>query len=274
MAEHEGLSLGFDPAIPNEARMYDYFMGGKDNFAADREAARLALEVAPELPIICREGRRLLARMVRHLAAAGIRQFIDIGCGLPTQGNVHEVAQAAAPGSRVAYVDNDPVVALHAQALLENDEHTVVVQADMRQPERVLGHQRLGNLIDLDEPVAILIFFTLIMIPTDEEAARIVRGFRDAAAPGSYLAIAHSVSDVKPETTAKLAALYQDGGVVPGVPRRDQIRAKADVERLFDGMSLLDPGVVYLPAWRPDEGERVIDPESVWSVGGVARKER
>ncbi|WP_424531114.1 SAM-dependent methyltransferase [Sphaerisporangium viridialbum] len=263
--------LGFDPSIPNEARMYDYFVGGKDNFAADREAARRALELAPELPIMCREGRRFLDRAVRYLAGAGIRQFVDIGCGLPTQGSVHEVAQAAAPGSRVAYVDNDPVVVVHSQALLEDDERTAVVEADMRDPDQVLGHPRLKSLIDLDEPVAILLLFTLVVVPEDELVARIVGRFRDAVVPGSHIVIAHSVSDPRPETTAKLAALYQDDGVVSG-PRREQLRTKAEVERLFEGLSLVEPGVVYIPAWRPDPGDQPGDPEAVWSVGGIGRK--
>jgi O-methyltransferase involved in polyketide biosynthesis len=263
--------LGFDPKIANEARMYDYFVGGKDNFAADREAARQALEVAPELPLMCREGRRFLDRSVRYLAGVGIRQFIDIGCGLPTRGNVHEIVQAVAPGSRVAYIDNDPVVVVHAQALLEDDGHTAVIEADMRDPE-MLSHPRLNALIDLEEPVAILLFSTLVVVTDDELTRQIVRRFRDAVVPGSYLAISHSVCDLRPEVTAKLCTLYQEGGTVTG-PRRDQVRTKAEVEELFDGLSLVEPGVVYIPAWRPDPGGHAGDPEAVWSVGGVGRKD-
>ncbi|WP_248963458.1 SAM-dependent methyltransferase [Sphaerisporangium perillae] len=264
--------LGFDPKIPNEARIYDYFMGGKDNFAADRKAARQALDLAPELPMMCQEGRRFLERAVRYLADAGIRQFIDVGCGLPTQGNVHEIARAVAPGSRVVYVDNDPVVVVHAQALLEDDERTAVIEADMRDPDQILAHPRLNKLIDLREPVAVLLFFTLIVIPEDELAARIVGRFRDAIVPGSHVAISHSVSDLRPEATAKLAALYQDGGIVSGHTRRDQLRTKAEIEPFFDGLSLVEPGLVYIPEWRPD-GERLGGPDAVWSVGGVGRKD-
>ncbi|MEU8269971.1 SAM-dependent methyltransferase [Sphaerisporangium sp. NPDC049002] len=263
--------LGFDPSIPNEARMYDYFVGGKDNFAADRKAARRALEFAPELPILCREGRRFLDRAVRYLAGAGIRQFLDIGCGLPTQGGVHEIARAAAPDSRVAYVDNDPVVVVHSEALLEGDERATVIEADMRDPDQVLSHPRLKSLINLDEPVAILLLSTLVVIPDDALVTHIVRRLRDAVVPGSYVTIAHSVSDVRPEATAKLAALYQDHGVVSG-PRRDQLRTKAEIEELFEGLSLVEPGVVYVTAWRPDPGEQPGDPEAVWSVGGIGLK--
>lgn len=265
--------LGFDPTIPNEARMIDYFVGGKDNFAADREAARHALDIAPELPLMCREGRRFLERAIRLLADAGIRQFVDIGCGLPTQGNVHEVAQAAVPDARTAYVDNDPVVIVHARAILEGDERTTVVEADMREPDQVLSHPRLKSLINLDEPVAILLLFALDVIPDDELMTRIVRELRDAITPGSYVVISHSVSDQRPETTAKLAAMYQDDRVVTGDKRRDQVRTKAEVEPLFDGLSLVDPGLVYITHWRPLPGETPASPEAVWSVGGVGRKD-
>ncbi len=141
----------------------------------------------------------------------------------------------------------------------------------MRDPDQVLGHPRLKSLIDLDEPVAILLLFTLVVVPEDELVARIVGRFRDAVVPGSHIVIAHSVSDPRPETTAKLAALYQDDGVVSG-PRREQLRTKAEVERLFEGLSLVEPGVVYIPAWRPDPGDQPGDPEAVWSVGGIGRK--
>ncbi|GGK66258.1 hypothetical protein Sme01_11000 [Sphaerisporangium melleum] len=265
--------LGFDPTIPNAARVYDYFMGGKDNFAADREAARKALELAPELPMMCREGRRFLDRVVRHLAAQGIRQFVDVGCGLPTQGNTHEIAQAAAPGSRVVYVDNDPVVVAHARALLETTENTAVINADMRTPEQILGHPRLKELIDLDRPVAVLLLFMLDRIPEDDLAAGIVRCFRDAVVPGSHLAIGHSVSDLRPEATAGLADLFQTNGMISGHRHRAQQRTKADVERLFEGLSIVEPGVVYVPFWRPDHPGETTGATRIWTVGGIGRKD-
>ncbi|MEV6980399.1 SAM-dependent methyltransferase [Sphaerisporangium sp. NPDC051017] len=273
MTAHAGYKpLGFDPKIPSEARVYDYYMGGKDNFAADRHVARLALKIAPELPLMCREGRRFLERVVRHLAAAGIRQFIDVGCGLPTQGNVHEIAREAAPGSRVVYVDNDPMVVRHAQALLADDDScTAVIEADMRDPRALLNHPRLTEVIDLEQPVAILVLFTLVGISDDDAAHAIVRGFREAVAPGSYLAIAHSVSDLCPETTARLTALFQDDGMVSDGPRRDQLRTKAEVEQFFDGLSLIEPGVVYIVDWRPGTTKAEGDGGGVWSVGGLGR---
>ncbi|MEO3813272.1 SAM-dependent methyltransferase [Sphaerisporangium sp. B11E5] len=263
--------LGFDPTVANYARMFDYYMGGKDNFAADREAARRMLELAPELPLICREGRRHVAKVVRYLVGAGIRQFIDLGCGLPTVGNVHEVAQAAAPGSRVVYVDNDPVVVLHSQALLEQNDDTVVIEADLRDTKHVLGHPRVKELVDLTRPVGVLLHYTLLMVPDEEEAARAVADYRDAVAPGSHIAISHSVRDPRPDVTAKLASIYRDSG---GGPQHGRLRSKADVERLFAGLRLVEPGVVYIPRWRPEPGETLPGPETVWSVGGVGVVER
>jgi hypothetical protein len=259
----------FDPSTPNVARMYDYYLGGKDNFAADREAAEMALKVAPELRVGAREIRAFLRRSVRFLVGSGIRQFVDIGCGLPTQGNVHEIAQSAAPEARVVYVDNDPVVTAHSRALLEGNPLTAVVQADMRETDELLADKALNELVDLGAPVGVLLVSVLHVIPEDDVAARIVDRVREAIAPGSYIVIAHAVSDLRPETTEKLAALYQDKTQVSG-PRRANLRTKSEVEAYFDGLELVDPGVVYVPEWRPD-GPRD-DDTPVWSVGGVGRK--
>lgn len=263
---------GFDPTVPNEGRMYDFYLGGKDNFAADREAARQALEVASDLRILVREGRKFLTRAVRFLAESGIRQFIDIGTGLPTQGNVHEVAQAVAPDARIVYVDNDPVVRVHAEALLEDNELATFLYADMRDPDQILGHPDLLRLIDLDEPVAVLFFSVLYTVPANEEAGEIGARFRSAIAPGSHLAISHPVSDLCPEVTARLAELYQEEAkVIESRPRRN-VRTKAEVEALFQGLELVEPGVVYLPQWRPDLTGVTEPPESIWAVGGIGRK--
>src|SRR4051794_10125408 len=177
----------FNPAVPNVARMYDYYLGGKNNFAADRKAAEQALSFAPELRVGAQEVRKFLRRAVRFLTDAGIRQFVDIGCGLPTQGNVHEIAQAAAPDSRVAYIDNDPIVISHAQALLGGNPGTVVVQADIRAPARLIAHPTLRGMIDLDEPVGVLLIAVLHVIPEDDLATRIVEELRETIAPGSYI---------------------------------------------------------------------------------------
>ncbi|MDP9843842.1 SAM-dependent methyltransferase [Streptosporangium lutulentum] len=270
MASSEPERLRFDPKTPNSGRMADYFVGGKDNFAADRAIARQALAIAPDLPVVSREGRGFLGRAVRFLVEAGIRQFVDIGCGLPTRGNVHEILRAAAPDARVAYVDNDPVVAVHARALLQNEDLAAVVEADARDPERLLSHLRFSGVIDLSRPVAILLFSVLADVPDDVEAMRITAGLRKAIAPGSYMAISHAVSDLCPETTARLAALYQNHGAITG-PRRGNLRTRAEVELLFGELELVEPGVVYVPRWRPG-GAVPHRPDSVWVVGGIGRK--
>jgi trans-aconitate methyltransferase len=265
-------SVPFDPSVPNVARMYDYYLGGKDNYAADREAAEQALSVAPELRVGAREIRRFIHRVVRYLVDAGIRQFIDIGCGLPTQGNVHEIAHAAAPDARVVYVDNDPVVVSHARALLERQPYTIAVKADAREPQAILSDPDLRRLIDLDQPVAIMMVAVLHVIPDDELVRHIVGTLRDAMVPGSYLAIAEAVADLRPETTAKLASLYQNRTAVQG-PYRSNLRNKEEIEPYFDGLELVAPGVVFIPQWNPDPEQPTEDgAENTWAVGGVARK--
>jgi SAM-dependent methyltransferase len=264
-------SLGFDPTVPNWARLYDFWLGGKDNFAADREAARAALEIAPELVMICQEGRRFLNRVVRFLAAAGIRQFIDIGCGLPTQGNVHEIARDAAPGSRIVYVDNDPVVVVHAEALLADDDQTVVVEGDARVPREILDHPRLRQTIDLDQPVAVLLLSMMAAIPDDGLIRALVAELRDGIAPGSYIAISHAISDPCPGTTSLLAGLFKEKGMT-GTRSRGQLRARADIEPLFDGLELVEPGLVHTPDWRSQPGEERLSPDKVWVIGGVGYK--
>lgn len=262
----------FDTTIPHLGRVADYIRGGKDNFAADRRAAETAMTIAPELPVLWRETRRFLGRMVRYLAAeAGIRQFVDIGCGLPSRDNVHEIADTVAPGARVVYVDNDPVAVAHGQALLQDERRTVVIEADARDPEALLSHPRLTGLIDLDEPVAFLLFGVLPEIPEDDVAARIVGHLRDRLVPGGHLALSHQVSDPCPETTARLTAFYRREGAIPRF-HRDNLRRRAEVGRFFDGLTLVDPGLVYVPWWRP-EREVPYPPDAVWVAGGVARKD-
>ncbi|GIH94814.1 SAM-dependent methyltransferase [Planobispora siamensis] len=260
-----------DTSIPNEGRIADYFLGGKDNFAADRAAAQHVLSIAPELPAMSREGRRFLARVVRFLVAeAGVRQFVDIGCGLPTQGNVHEIVHSVAPEARVVYVDNDPMVVTHGQALLQDDRRTVVVEADVRDPAAMLGHPELTRMIDFDRPVAVLLFALLHVLPDDDTVTQIITHLRKAIAPGSYVAFSHAVSDLCPETTARLARVYYEQGSISGGWRAN-LRTKAEVEHFLDGFEPVEPGVVYIPQWRPDE-ELSPMADAVWVVGGVGRR--
>jgi S-adenosyl methyltransferase len=271
-----GAFPGFHPERPNDARVIDYLLGGKDNFAADRAAAERAIQVAPELPAMARESRKFLRRVVRYLVGAGIRQFVDVGCGLPTQGYVHETAQAIAPDVRAAYVDIDPIVVTHAAALLGGDDRTVVIQEDMRHPQRVLSHPKLKSKLNLAEPVGVLLVGVLPIIPEDDIARRIVDGLRDGVAAGSYLALTHAISDVRPEVTGRLAALFQDEIVIRGVDRRANVRCRDEVAEFFTGLELVRPGVVRTPEWRPEldeDGELgpAADPATIWAVGGVGR---
>ncbi|MCO5988731.1 SAM-dependent methyltransferase [Actinoallomurus spadix] len=269
--ESGSRSSGFDPTMPNEARMIDYILGGKDNFAADRAVAERALALAPELPIMARESRHFLHRAVRFMVDEGIRQFVDVGCGLPTRGSVHEVAHATAPEARVVYADQDALVVNHAQALLTGSSRTAVIRADMRDPVALLAHPRLTELIDLRQPVGILLVGVLSIIPEDDVAVRIVEGFLRGIASGSYVAISHAISDPRPQVTEKLAELYQDEQIVRGSRRRN-VRSLAEVEPCFEGLDLVEPGIVKVPAWRPDSGVPAVDPEMIWSVAGVGRK--
>jgi S-adenosyl methyltransferase len=259
--------------VPNPARIYDYLLGGKDNFPADRDVAEQLLAIAPVARDVVEDNRAFLRRAVRFLTSeAGIRQFIDLGSGLPTQGNVHDIAQADASDARVVYVDNDAMVVTHSRALLAGD-NTVAVQADLREPESVLAHPEVRQLIDFDQPVALLLMAILHFVPDDEDPFGIVARFRDALPAGSYLAISHGTRDIpaRPDMSpqemtemgTKVERLYQltTGSLVT--------RTHAEVERFFDGLNLLDPGVVEIQRWRPD-GRRPMLPGGFY--GGVGRK--
>ncbi|MFF5258332.1 SAM-dependent methyltransferase [Actinomadura viridis] len=265
--------LGMHTAHP--ARLYDYYLGGRDSFEADRRVAEEALAVAPELRAMAAENRAFLRRAVRHLVDAGIRQFLDIGTGLPTRRNVHEMAQEIAPETRVVYVDNDPVVIVHARALLtahgrvSGEEAggpgpTAVVEADVREPERILADPDVRGVIDFDRPLAILITSVLQFVP-DPEPATVVAPFRDAMVPGGHLVLSHPTQDLRAVQAARVTGAYKRVGI-PTVTR-----PKAEIERAFEGFGLLDPGIVQLPLWRPD-GPVTPDLDRIWMYGAVGRK--
>ena len=255
----------FDPTTPSTARMYDYYLGGKDNFAADREAAEKVLATAPEIRQVAAENRAFLGRVVQYLANEGIRQFIDIGSGLPTRGNVHEVAQRAAPGSRVVCVDHDPVVCTHARALLGDTGDVAVVEASMERPEEVLGDSALRDLIDFSEPIATL-FFSVLHFAIDAEP--IVAAFRDMMAPGSYLALSHGVPSQVPGGTSSAAEVKQvyGGSNSPG----GAFRTEAEILELFSGFELVKPGLVPVADWR--SGTSAPAAGRTWLLGGVGRR--
>ncbi|RGA04972.1 SAM-dependent methyltransferase [Microbispora triticiradicis] len=256
-----------DPSTPSVARMYDYYLGGKDNFAADREAAEKIIEILPNARDVARANRAFLVRAVRHLAGAGIRQFLDVGTGLPTQENVHQVAQAVAPDSRVVYVDNDPIVLVHARALLADNPRSIVVAGDMREPKAVLTHPAVLRHLDFSRPVALIMLAVLHFVVDDAEAARIVGTFRDALAPGSHVVISHGTpGDLDEDAVRRSRDVYAtttSGGAVP--------RTTAQVRDLFDGLRLLEPGVVPLEEWRPEPPETLLERRhGAGIVGGVA----
>jgi SAM-dependent methyltransferase len=272
VAGNDSTERAFDPLTPSTARMYDYYLGGNHNFAADREAAEKVLATAPEIRLVAIENRAFLGRVVRFLAGAGIRQFIDIGTGLPTRGNVPEVAQAAAPGARVACVDHDPVVCAHARALVGDDGEVAVIEAAMEQPSVILGHPGLTGLIDFSEPVAVL-FFSVLHFADD--AASIVAAFRAAMAPGSYLALSHATSDSRPAEAQAVERIYR------ATTTNIHARTRSEVLALLPGgLEPVEPGLVWGPLWRPSPeadpaspgADPAGDPESANMYAVVARK--
>jgi S-adenosyl methyltransferase len=265
-------TTSINTSVPNPARIYDYFLGGKDNFPADRDVAEQLLAIAPVAREVVEDNRAFLRRAVRVLTReAGIRQFIDLGSGLPTQGNVHEIAQAVAPDSRVVYVDNDAMVVTHSRALLAGD-NTAAIQADLREPDVILGHPEVRELIDFDQPVALLCMAILHFIPDDQNPFGIVARFRDALPAGSYLAISHGTRDVPVRPDMSEAEMAEMGARVERLYQLTTAslvtRTRAQVERFFDGFELLDPGLVEIQRWRPEDGSSM--PGGFY--GGVGRK--
>jgi hypothetical protein len=252
--------------VAHQARVYDYWLGGKDNYAADREAAEQAIRDFPAIVAGVKEQRAFLARAVRYLAGpAGIRQFLDIGTGLPSANNTHEVAQAAAPESRVVYVDNDPLVLTYARALLASGPHgtTAYLDADLRNTAAILG--QAAQTLDFTQPVAILLIGILQLIEDADAPQAIIGQLLDAVPSGSWLAIAHPASDVVPEIVTMARHLSQRS-VIPTT-----LRTHAEIADFFDGLELLPPGVVQLPRWAP--GSAAPGPgETVPAYCGLARK--
>jgi len=255
-----------DTTVAHPARVYDYWLGGKDNFAADREAAERVLAVAPGLRFRVRANRAFLARSVRFLATeCDVRQFLDIGTGIPTGNNTHEVAQAAAPSSRIVYVDNDPIVLAHARALLTSTPEgaTSYLEADLREPDVILDAAR--KALDFDHPIALMLLGILHLIQDSEEPYQIVSHLMDALPSGSYLVISHPASDIN-ANQSEVQKRYNERVATP-----QTLRSHAQVCRFFDGLQLVPPGVVYVHTWRADPDDE--PPTELTSAhGGMARK--
>jgi S-adenosyl methyltransferase len=267
-AEPGHVSPNLDPSVPNVARMYDYYLGGKDNFEADRVAAEKVLTQMPGQRRSALENRRFLRRAVGFLAGqAGIDQFLDIGVGLPTQGAVHEVAHEINPRSHVAYVDYDPVVVAHANALLATPDQSVVVAEDIRRPRELLANPVIRGHLDFDRPVAVLVLAIFHFVADEDDPAAIAACLREALAPGSYLVLTHVCQELLPDAAAAARArdVYQKAG------QPIKARTTEEIRGLFGDFELVEPGLVPKHAWRPDTGEAVADPSDI-SLGGVARK--
>ena len=252
---------------PSAARMYDYYLGGSHNFAADRAAAAAVLAVIPDVSVGAQANRAFLRRAVRYLAAAGVRQFLDIGSGIPTLGNVHEIAQQAAADSRVVYVDIDPVAVAHSQQILAGNPNATVIQEDLRRPEQILNHEVVRRLIDFSEPVAIMLVAVMHFISDSDDPTGILATLTAATAPGSYLVMSHGTGEGRPKEAAGGTAVYQR------TANPLTLRDRAEVCALFDGYDLVEPGVVWTPLWHPDSPEEVGEhPELTAILGGVGRR--
>jgi len=260
------VPLDLDTSVAHVARVYDYWLGGKDNFAADRAAGEQAIQAYPDIVYSVRANRAFLARTVRYLAGeAGIRQFLDIGTGIPTANNTHEVAQDVAPGSNVVYVDNDPVVLTHARALLVSGEQgrTNYIDADLRDTGRILAEA--AQTLDFSRPVAIMLMAILQHIDEAEDPYAIVDSLLAAVPPGSYLAISHPAADIETEAMAQMAERLNKL-----MAEKVTFRTRPQVARFFDGLELVEPGMVRVQEWRPASEIEAKSPAALW--GGVARK--
>ncbi|MFE0631259.1 SAM-dependent methyltransferase [Streptomyces sp. NPDC058864] len=264
-----------DQTRPSIARVYDYLLGGKDNYAVDREIGDVFRKDLPGSVAIAFANRAALIRAIREIATTtGVRQFVDLGSGLPTADNVHQVAQRHAPGSTVVYVDSDPIVLAHGRALLEQNDDTRVIQADIREPEVIRNHPDTLEVIDFDKPVAVILSAILHHVNDDEDPAGIVSYWREQVPSGSYFFVSHFRSGNNPETAESERILQQTFG-------RGRWRTDKEIEDLLDGLEMLEPGIVAASLWRPDPGDgvsRIGDTErelTVWErliAAGLARK--
>ncbi|MFD5461974.1 SAM-dependent methyltransferase [Kitasatospora sp. NPDC127059] len=264
MSLYDGVDLRLN--VPHSARMYDYYLGGFTNFAADREAAGHVLAVAPWLREAARANRSFVHRSTRTLARAGIDQFLDIGTGIPTSPNLHEVAQSVRPGARVVYADNDPIVLTHAQALLTGtpEGRTAYVEADITDLDGLLAAPGLRETIDLSRPVALSLNALLHFVPDARGAHELVEHLKSVLAPGSALVMTHVTPDFAPEEIRRIVGIYEAAGTAA------QARTRAEFTRFFDGWTLLPPGVVPTPHWRPRPDDPAVSASDASAYAGVA----
>ncbi|MGW4503936.1 SAM-dependent methyltransferase [Streptomyces sp. NPDC004436] len=274
---------GIDISVPSVSRIYDYYLGGSHNFEVDRQAARRAMEFMPGLPKIMQANRAFMRRAVRHAVAEGITQFLDIGSGIPTFGNVHEIAQAASPQARVVYVDHDPVAVAHSEAVLAGDDRTGVVAADLRKPQEILTAPAVGRILDLDRPVALMLVAVLHFLEDSDAPYEAVAELRDALAPGSMLILTHASYEGIPLTEEVASGTV---GVYRDIRNPLVMRTGEQIRNFFEGFEMVEPGLVSMPDWRPDRSsgadgadgadgtdtEAPEDPYAFSGYGGVGRK--
>ncbi len=260
---------GIDLDVPSVSRIYDYFLGGSHNFEVDREAARVALEALPGIPRISQANRAVMRRAVRFAVDRGITQFLDIGSGIPTFGNVHEVAQAAHPGARVVYVDNDPVAVAHSRAVLEGNEDAAIAAADLRDPRSILDNPETLRLLDFSRPVALMLVAVVHFVSDDDRPAELIATLRDALAPGSVMVITHATLEHGPTPSGQrgVQQVYQR----TSTPL--MMRTAAELRPFFAGFEIVEPGIVPLPFWRPDTPPSdEDDPSVLHGLAGVGLK--
>lgn len=262
---------GIDLSVPSVSRVYDYFLGGSHNFEVDREAARHVLEAIPSAPKIGQANRAMMRRAVRYAVDRGIDQFLDIGSGIPTFGNVHEVVHALNPKANVVYVDHDPVAVEHSKAVLRDNDHAAIAAADLRDPRSVLDHPETRRLLDLDRPVALLLVAVLHFLSEADDAYGVVAALRDALAPGSVLVVTHAME--APDDRSLAAEIRKGTDVYQRTGTPLVLRTVPEVERFFTGFELIEPGLVPMPYWRPDTppGDD-IDPAVLTGFAGVGLK--
>lgn len=264
-ADPDYLPPEIDVTKPSIARVYDARLGGKDNFAADRAVAEEVNKVFPDGGKAARINRALLGRAVRYMALEGISQFLDLGSGLPTAQNTHQIAQAVNPAARVVYVDNDPIVLAHGRALLADNASTIVVTADLRDPDKILAMPEIAGFLDVAEPVGLILNAVVHHVPDEEDPYRIVGRYKERLASGSYLLLTHFSS------YSEAARGLED--VLLRALGRGQLRSREEITRFFDGFDLVQPGVVHLVEWHPDEPPRQpLGISELLYLGGLARK--
>ncbi|MFI1869943.1 SAM-dependent methyltransferase [Streptomyces jumonjinensis] len=260
---------GIDISVPSVSRMYDFYLGGSHNFEIDRQAARRAMEFMPGLPKVMQANRAFMRRSVRYAAGRGVTQFLDVGSGIPTHGNVHEVALAADPGSRVLYVDHDPVAVNHSRAVLGEETRAGVIAADLRRPRQILENAELARLLDLAQPVALLLYCVLHFVEDADDPYGAVAELGAALAPGSLLVINHTSYGGMPvpeEQAAGAVQVYRD------IRNPLSMRSREQIARFFEGYEMVEPGLVSPPDWRPDASAEQNDPYAFTGFAGVGRK--